>query len=66
MTARRRPVAVDFLYAHVLGWTVAIRGGRVWLHPTGQSDGDLTPRAARALAAALDAAADRADRGRSR
>jgi hypothetical protein len=27
----------------VAGWTVCARRGRVWLHPTGDGDGDLTP-----------------------
>jgi hypothetical protein len=66
MTGRRRPpepVFVDFLYAtDVAGWTVAIRGRRVWLHRTHDGDGDMTPKAARVLADTILAAADRASR----
>jgi hypothetical protein len=42
------------LAAVVGGWVVAARPGRVWLHPVSLvADGDLTPDAAEALAAAL-------------
>jgi hypothetical protein len=52
-----RPAAV------VGGWTVAARSDRVWLHHARpDADGDLSPDAAEALAAALELAADDARR----
>ena len=52
-----RPAAV------VGGWAVAARWGRVWLHRAWpDADGDLSPDAAEALAAALELAADDAHR----
>jgi len=53
---------VDELYAqNIGGYTVAVRGKRVWLHlQDPDRDGDLTPNQARALADALHACADKA------
>ncbi len=64
MTARRpAPIVVDELYAqNIGGYTVAVRGRKVWLHPFGQGDGDLTPTQALAIAAALEACAGKARR----
>jgi hypothetical protein len=52
------------LYAvDVAGYTVAVRNGRVWLHPTGDDrDGDLTVASALALASTIEGAALQAKR----
>jgi hypothetical protein len=67
VTAQRRPgppVVVDYLYAQVGGYTVAVRDGRVWLHPIhdGPVDGDMNAATALALASALQGAALQAKR----
>ena len=61
---RRSPVVVTELYATSIGgYSVAVRGRKVWLHRTDPDrDGDLTPTQALALAAALQACADKAKR----
>lgn len=66
MTAQRRPpIVVDELYAtNIGGYTVAVRGRRVWLHlQDPDRDGDLTPSQACALADALEACASKAAKG---
>jgi hypothetical protein len=65
MTTRRRPpIVVDELYAqNVGGYTVAVRGRKVWLHLSDPDrDGDLTITQAEALAQALQACANKARR----
>ena len=66
MTRRPGPArVVDMLYAvNVAGYRIAVRRGRVWLHRVDdRADGDLSPAAAKALAAALEGAARRAAKG---
>jgi hypothetical protein len=54
---------VSFLNAvNVAGYTVAVRGGRVWLPSADDRDGDLTVAQAEALAATIQGAARQAKR----
>jgi nitrogenase subunit NifH len=55
---------VDELYAtNIGGYTVAVRGKRIWLHPCDPDrDGNLTITQALALAGALQACAGKARR----
>lgn len=67
-TRRRPPTVVDELYAtNIGGYTIAVRGRRVWLHlQDPDRDGDLTVTQAEALAAALQACAGKARRATPR